>query len=518
MARISCILYARSSKDGHDIAPATQLKELRAYAESKNYRVAAERKDAAVSANDDPPELAALLKELANPDRGWEVIVAIDSSRMARDVDLAGVISYNVRKAGCRIEYSKHPATDSPAMDMIRDSIMRGFDAYHSMVSKQKGLAGMRHNVAMGHRAGGRAPIGYKLQHETTGAIRQGEPVKKSKLVLDPETAPRVQRYLGLRSKGQPRQEAARRAGLTKVSPATLIGMERNAFAYAGITVWNRRAENGPHRYRPREEWVMKRDTHPALIDEKTAEALMVDAMPKTTRKPRCASGQFLLSGFLRTPHGLNMVASGDGSYRAGKGKRISAPLLEAVVCEQIQSEFNWYEFRDRFIAEARKAAKQLITSTDALKRERASIDKKLANLMKLAESAPDSPTVAARLRELESERERIEAAMEQTANNSAIKAWLEKLTSTEARKYFNALVEDDAQTVEERRMALAAIVDYIEYDPDARTGRIMYRLPVLRANRFDVAEAKKEWYPRARKNRGVLVASPGGFEPPLPP
>ena len=89
MARISCILYARSSKDGHDIAPATQLKELRAFAESKNYRVAAERKDAAVSANDDPPELAALLKELANPDRGWEVIVAIDSSRMARDVDAA---------------------------------------------------------------------------------------------------------------------------------------------------------------------------------------------------------------------------------------------------------------------------------------------------------------------------------------------------------------------------------------------------------------------------------------------
>ena len=246
---IVCVLYARSSKDGHDISPVTQLKELRAYAVKKGYRVAAERQDAAVSANDDPPQLAATLQELKNPERGWSVIVALDSSRVARDMDLAGVISYEARKAGARLEYSKHPESGNPAMDMIRDSIMRGFDAYHSMVSKQKGLAGMRHNVEAGHRAGGRAPLGYVLKHTPTGATRDGKAVTKSRLVLDPVLAPRIKKYLALRAQYVARPDAVRLSGLKGRPITTLIGVERNALVYSGATIWNRYAENGPDRY-----------------------------------------------------------------------------------------------------------------------------------------------------------------------------------------------------------------------------------------------------------------------------
>jgi DNA invertase Pin-like site-specific DNA recombinase len=190
-----CVLYTRSSKDGHDISPATQRAELRAYAERKGYKIVGDFSDAAVSANDDPPQLARMLQELNNRKRGWDVILAIESSRLARDVDLAGVINYQIRKAGCRVEYSKHPTTENPAMDMMRDSMMRGFDAYWSLISKQKGLAGMKFNVENGHRAGGRAPFGYHLEHTPTGAVRQGRAVMKSRLVL-PGNAPKVKRYL----------------------------------------------------------------------------------------------------------------------------------------------------------------------------------------------------------------------------------------------------------------------------------------------------------------------------------
>src|SRR5262249_48344522 len=148
--------------------------------------------------------------------------------------------------AGCRIEYSKMPSSGNAAMDMMVEAIARAWDQYHSMISKEKGLQGMRTNVQLGHRAGGRAPLGYRLEHTATGAIRAGKPVLKSRLIPDATWGPRVKRYLAMRAEGRARHEAAKATGLHVKNVTTLIGMERNALVYAGITVWNRHAENGP--------------------------------------------------------------------------------------------------------------------------------------------------------------------------------------------------------------------------------------------------------------------------------
>ena len=72
-------------------------------------------------------------------------------------------------------------------VDIIITPLMHGFAEYHSWESKQKGLAGMAENVKRGFRAGGRAPYGYRLKHEPTGATRDGQPVTKSRLELAPE-------------------------------------------------------------------------------------------------------------------------------------------------------------------------------------------------------------------------------------------------------------------------------------------------------------------------------------------
>lgn len=509
-SQINCTLYARSSKDAHDIAPATQLKELRAFAAKRGYKVVAERQDAAISANDDPPQLAAILQELKDPARGWSVIVAMDSSRIARDMDLAGVINYQVRKAGAKLEYSKHPATDNAAMDMFREAIMRGFDAYHSLISKQKGLAGMKQNVEAGHRAGGRAPLGYMLKRTPTGAIRDGKPVTKSSLVPDPECAPRVKRYLQARATGHTRVAAARASGLTDKNSTSLIGIERNALVYAGITVWNRHSETGLDRYRPRKEWIVKRGTHRALIDEKTADAIMAAAMP-TTRKPRSPSGEFLLSGFLFTPEGKALVSSGDDYYRESNGRgekrrRVRADSLEAVVLDLVNEERDGHEFMDRFIHEAKRAAAALTTAPVALERERKRITQRLANWMRLAEQEPNSPTILGQLRLLEAERENVEKALQDAAKNAQTKSWLNKLTPAAARKMMEGWYERDGATTEERRAALAQIVEKIVFDPDTGTGRIHYRIG-LNGAKFNIKSAS-----------GVLLASLRGFEPRLPP
>jgi site-specific DNA recombinase len=80
-------------------------------------------------------------------------------------------------------------------------------DEAHSMLSREKGLAGMAENVRRGHRAGGRAPIGYRLERQATGAMRDGAAVTKSKLAPS-DHAPAIAAYLKARAAGEARAGA----------------------------------------------------------------------------------------------------------------------------------------------------------------------------------------------------------------------------------------------------------------------------------------------------------------------
>ena len=56
-------------------------------------------------------------------------------------------------------------------------AILQAMDEWHSVTSKQKGLAGMRENVHKGFRTDGRAPLGYRLEKVDTGTVREGQSV-----------------------------------------------------------------------------------------------------------------------------------------------------------------------------------------------------------------------------------------------------------------------------------------------------------------------------------------------------
>src|SRR4029079_12625171 len=96
-------------------------------------------------------------------------------------------------------------------------------------------------------RAGGRAPRGYRLQYEETGAIREGAAVTKSKLVPG-DDAVQVRAYLEHRARGLKRSRAMELAGVNWPA-SSLVAMDRNALVYAGHTVWNRSAERDGGRY-----------------------------------------------------------------------------------------------------------------------------------------------------------------------------------------------------------------------------------------------------------------------------
>jgi len=85
-----------------------------------------------------------------------------------------------------------------------------------------------------------------------------------------------------------------------------------------------RQASPGSKR-RPRKDWLIQYDTHPALITTDEAEILLARlelGRPGTYK----TKADTLLGGLLTAPDGRPWHGDGEGSYRIGKGRRLASP------------------------------------------------------------------------------------------------------------------------------------------------------------------------------------------------
>ena len=217
-------LYLRSSKDRSDVSIAAQRRELEALALSRGFHMEKEYADVVESAKSvNRPQFQALLTDLKNKKRAWNTLLLLDTARLSRRRFHAQAFKHQAKKNNVEIIYAKLPDLD-PITSVIVESVFEAMDEVHSLMSKEKGLAGMAENVRQGYRAGGRAPYGYTLKKIETGAIRDGAPVTKSVLETDPLIAPRLSKYLSARANGVSRTVAQDDADIKKAK-TTLIGM-----------------------------------------------------------------------------------------------------------------------------------------------------------------------------------------------------------------------------------------------------------------------------------------------------
>lgn len=125
--------YLRSSKDRHDLSLDAQRRALQDYAHAQGLAIVAECADAVESGKDDDrPGFQALLRELRDPARAWAVILALDTSRIARRRHLALIFEHEAEKSGVRILYKSVPDTD-PITGMLLRSILQAMDEWHSL-------------------------------------------------------------------------------------------------------------------------------------------------------------------------------------------------------------------------------------------------------------------------------------------------------------------------------------------------------------------------------------------------
>lgn len=512
-------LYLRSSKDRSDVSIDAQRRALHELAVAHKLVVVDEFTDAVESGKDEMrPGFIALREAVKNPRRGWSHLCVLDTSRVARKQLIAMAFEHDCERFAVKVLYKTLPDIDPIYANFMR-SIMQAIDELHSMTSKAKGMAGMAENVHQGWRAGGSAPRGYALEHVPTGAIRDGLPVMKSRLVPN-EDARLVAAYLRGRAAGKSRMELVRQLGITwKVDG--LNGMEWMALTYAGHTVWGVHAERsseggyiGGEKRRPRSEWLVKRDTHPALISDAEAEFILMQIERGRTRRTRKCNHPYLLTGLLvdgqgRPWHGEWDVRNDSGMYRLMHEKKVAAHRVDDPVLERILADLRAPETVDRLLETLRGQMGEVQApdgrAIAGKERRLDALTRKIAQLIDLQLEASTAETRQAYARSVEqAEAERALVARELGQLRGAVQVQrdvqgLERRDVVDLLEGLFARIKGglDADDLEKTKAALSGLVHRIELEPGADTLRICYQVEPL---------------------TGFNLASPRGFEPLLSP
>lgn len=417
-----------------------------------------------------------------------------EHTRLARNQFIAQIFKHEATKLGVEIVYAIAPDLD-PITRLMLDSFMEAQAQVHSMMSKQKGLGGMRENVTQGYRAGGRAPAGYQLNKIETGVIRDGIPVTKSTL-MPAENAPKIATYLKLRAKGEPRSKSAADAGLS-MAVSTLIGIEWNALTYAGHTVWNVRNEHkkgegykGNSKRRPREEWVINKNTHQALISDAEAETLLDrlenSSIGKKVSEAKTGTSNYLLTGLLKTPSGELWIGSGNEHYRTrpGRGKKgrwLNKEKVDAAITEQVLGDIVSSEFADKVTQATKEIASSLIEDpAEEIRKEVADINRQISKAMDLAVKLDNPDPALKKINELETQRKPLEDQIARLEREYSMQSALANITKPQVASILKTFAENFRSVPKERwKETVRPLVEHIVLDPETLDCCIHYRFAV---------------------------------------
>jgi DNA invertase Pin-like site-specific DNA recombinase len=467
------------------VSISAQRRELEKLATKQEFTIVKEYSDVVQSAKDERrPGFQQLFKDLKDKQRTWTALLLLDTSRLSRRRLMAQVFKHEAEKVGVKVLYAKVPESD-PIADMVIVGVLEIFDELHSLNSKEKGLAGMAENVRQGYRAGGKAPTGYKLVTIETGAMREGKPVTKSKLEPD-EHAPLIKRYLSARAQGQQRNRVKKELALTW-APSTLTNFEWNALTYAGHTVWNVHNERNPDgsyktgtKRRPRDEWVIKENTHVALISNTQAETLLEQLESSKHQGKQRREGEYLLSGLLYATDGRAFEGYQRKSYRlkakGGKGRYINCELIENAILERLFTDLKSPEFIDGH----KKTLSQDVNDS-AVKDTRKqvnSITTQISKFMDMAVKLENPDPVLRKVEELEKKRTLLSAELQTQERELMNAKEMANISTEQVIKTIDSLLEF-AKSLDTTQLkdVICSLVERIELNPTTLECCINYRV-----------------------------------------
>jgi site-specific DNA recombinase len=516
-------LYARSSKDRHDVSVDSQVTELKARAKADGYTIAAKFVDKALSGKDDDrPGFQEMIQAASSDDSDWSRLYVFDTARFSRSILDAATYENILQGKGIEIVYLQIPEGADQATTELVKQVFRGINRWHSLKSKSDAVRGMKENIRRGYRAGGIAPYGYILERESTGAEREGRPVEKSKLRIDPDTSTVVSEYFERRSRGEGRKSIAMDFNSRNIpSPrgglwghTTLDAFERNIQVYLGDTVWNRHGDtvNGKFvssRWKDSDEWEVQNQTHKAIISKDVADAVI--RQRRIRKKVASKPSDYLLTGTLYCGSCGSPYTGSGGYYRCSGSKRfgreycsnsqISKTPIEIEMQRAIKEFVLVPEFTKDYIKAARshmRAKPKSESSISSLEKKLIEVEKAILKWTRAFEvDGSGWETAIERIKALEAEKDVIAEKVGELRHSENVVP----LTSETTDELLVELLERFEET-----MSLGDIGDRREL-----MGQVVEKIEI--GDRFKGSRTR-ELVMHARPTTSPKLVTPRGFEP----
>ena len=402
------VIYARYSYSGQrEESIEGQVRDCKQYAKQCGIDIVGIYTDRAQTATTDRRE--GFQRMIRDSAKGlFSVVIAWKHDRFARNEDDFPIYRAQLRRNGVRLLYAMEPVAEG-ASGVLTEGLLVSIAAWYSKDLSEKVLRGNRESA---------------LKYQTLGVrvlgLKEG-PDKR--YVIDPETAPIVQRIFSEYSSG--RRSADICAGLNADGYRTRDGGPFNKNSI------RRLLQNEKYIGIYEHSGVRAEGVIPAIVDKKTFDRCQ-ELLGTHHKKPNVkkADGGYLLTGKIFCGECLEHMVSGSGTGKSGKEyqyyicknrkskrckkARVSKERIEEIVLRYLVDLINNEEILERYanaiIEEQNNAASD--EPAAVLRAELRDVDKSIKNNLKVIDSGYFSASVAEHLAQLERRKAELEDAI----------------------------------------------------------------------------------------------------------
>ena len=431
---MNVVLYLRySSHKQTEQSIEGQDRVCTAYCKQNGYNIIKRYTDRDASASKDTDKRENFLKMIKDSERQtFQAVVVYKLDRFARNRYDSATYKAKLKKNGVRVISATENISDNPE-GIILESVLEGMAEFYSKELSQKVSRGMHETALKCNSCGGSLPLGYKVVNK--------------KYVVDDSTAPIVREAFNLYANGKTVSEIIRL--FNAKGYRTTAGKEFNKMSFEKM--FRNEKYIGVYKYKD----VRIEGGVPAIIDKETWD-MVRNKLEFNAAAPghKKAKVDYLLTAKLFCGHcGAVMTGecgrSANGSqyhyYTCSTRKKthkcdkkpLRKEFIERVVVEDVLSLLT-PEKIEEFADAAMKANREDIENNSlipSLTADLADVERKIDNLIRLAENTENSASLSARLNDLEAQRKDLSARLAEASaeiivlEREHVIYWLEKFS-----------------------------------------------------------------------------------------
>lgn len=248
-----------------------------------------------------------------------DFIVMDDSSRFARTREKAIETKMLLRKNNVNVRFVSEPYIDPNTIaglwlegkQKIKNESTSREISFHTKKGMSNNIQVRDMQIGWCYKNGGIPPYGYLTMYVQRGQDSSGKQIMKSSWDIDPETAPiiremivelftqRQMSYGQIRDNLNNRGIKSPKGGYWCEGTIATMLREHRLETYTGVAIWNKQiSKNNNAAYKPRKDWVITENAHPAII---TKEEFMAALDRKKMNQHLAPAGATRRSDFLFT-------------------------------------------------------------------------------------------------------------------------------------------------------------------------------------------------------------------------